>query len=353
MRDTLRKAKPQCLEDLIALNALYRPGPLRGGVVDDYIARKHGRVEIKYDLPQMEPVLKETYGVIAYQEQVMRLASELAGFTLGQADELRRAMGKKDAAKMQAQRDALHERLPRARHPREEGDEDLRVHRVLRRLRLQQGALDDLRAARVPDGVPQGELPAPLHGGAAHDRVAELRQGRAVPGGVPRARRARPAAGHQRAASWQFVVAARRRAVRAGRRQGRGRGRDSVDPRGPRGARRPDLVPLRAGRAHRSAAREQEGAREPDQGRRVRLARARRPRDLSARGGRACSPASIASSITAAAIRAIAIRGSRGSSAATPRRRHGCDDDAALPAVRGRGRRPRRSASKRKRSAST
>jgi DNA polymerase-3 subunit alpha len=105
MRDTLRKAKPDCLEDLIALNALYRPGPLRGGVVDDYINRRHGRVEIKYDLPLMEPVLKETYGVIAYQEQVMRLASELAGFTLGQADELRRAMGKKDAAKMQAQRD--------------------------------------------------------------------------------------------------------------------------------------------------------------------------------------------------------------------------------------------------------
>ena len=104
MREMLRKAKPQCLEDLIALNALYRPGPLRGGVVDDYIARKHGRVEIKYDVPQMESVLKDTYGVIAYQEQVMRLASELAGFTLGQADELRRAMGKKDAAKMAAKR---------------------------------------------------------------------------------------------------------------------------------------------------------------------------------------------------------------------------------------------------------
>ena len=104
MREMLRKAKPQCLEDLIALNALYRPGPLRGGVVDDYIARKHGRVEIKYDLPQMEPVLRDTYGVIAYQEQVMRLASELAGYTLGQADELRRAMGKKDAAKMAAKR---------------------------------------------------------------------------------------------------------------------------------------------------------------------------------------------------------------------------------------------------------
>jgi DNA polymerase-3 subunit alpha len=107
MRDVLRRAKPQCLEDLIALNALYRPGPLRGGVVDDYIARKHGRVNIPYDLPQMEPVLKETYGVIAYQEQVMRLARELAGFTLGEADELRRAMGKKDAAKMAAKRAAF------------------------------------------------------------------------------------------------------------------------------------------------------------------------------------------------------------------------------------------------------
>jgi DNA polymerase-3 subunit alpha len=105
MRETLRKAKPQCLEDLIALNALYRPGPLRGGVVDDYISRKHGRTEIKYETPAMEPSLKETYGVIAYQEQVMRLASDLAGFTLGQADELRRAMGKKDEKKMAATRD--------------------------------------------------------------------------------------------------------------------------------------------------------------------------------------------------------------------------------------------------------
>jgi DNA polymerase-3 subunit alpha len=105
MRDTLRKAKPQQLEDLIALNALYRPGPLRGGVVDDYINRRHGRVEIKYELPQMESVLKESYGVIAYQEQVMRLASELAGFTLGEADLLRKAMGKKSATVMQAQRE--------------------------------------------------------------------------------------------------------------------------------------------------------------------------------------------------------------------------------------------------------
>jgi DNA polymerase III subunit alpha len=105
MRDILRKSKPQRLEDLIALNALYRPGPLRSGMVDDFIARKQGKTEIKYELPQLEPVLADTYGVIAYQEQVMRISNVVAGFSLGQADLLRKAMGKKkadDMAKMRA-----------------------------------------------------------------------------------------------------------------------------------------------------------------------------------------------------------------------------------------------------------
>jgi DNA polymerase-3 subunit alpha len=104
MRDILRKAKPQRLDDLIALNALYRPGPLRSGMVDDFIARKHGRVKVSYEVKELEPILADTYGVIAYQEQVMRVASALAGFTLGEADLLRKAMGKKNAAVMQAQR---------------------------------------------------------------------------------------------------------------------------------------------------------------------------------------------------------------------------------------------------------
>ena len=95
MRDLLRKARPERLDDLIALNALYRPGPLKSGMVDDWIARKQGRTEIKYELPQLEPILAETYGVIAYQEQVMRIAQSLAGFSLGQADVLRKAMGKR------------------------------------------------------------------------------------------------------------------------------------------------------------------------------------------------------------------------------------------------------------------
>ncbi|MCY4598546.1 MAG: DNA polymerase III subunit alpha [Acidobacteria bacterium] len=105
MRETLRKAKPKRFDDLIALNALYRPGPLRGGVIDDFIKRKHGKVEITYEVPELEPILAHTYGVIAYQEQVMRIASDLGGFTMGEGDVLRKAMGKKDAAVMQAQRE--------------------------------------------------------------------------------------------------------------------------------------------------------------------------------------------------------------------------------------------------------
>ncbi len=104
MRDILRKAKPQRIDDLIALNALYRPGPLRSGMVDDFIARKHGKVKVTYEVKELEPILADTYGVIAYQEQVMRIASVLAGFTLGEADLLRKAMGKKKADVMQAQR---------------------------------------------------------------------------------------------------------------------------------------------------------------------------------------------------------------------------------------------------------
>ncbi|HYM22243.1 MAG TPA: DNA polymerase III subunit alpha, partial [Vicinamibacterales bacterium] len=104
MREILRKAKPQRLDDLIALNALYRPGPLRSGMVDDYIARKQGRTEVVYELPQLEPILRDTYGVIAYQEQVMRISNVLAGFTLGEADILRKAMGKKNPEVMAKQR---------------------------------------------------------------------------------------------------------------------------------------------------------------------------------------------------------------------------------------------------------
>jgi DNA polymerase-3 subunit alpha len=105
MRDLLKKMKPDSFEDIIALLALYRPGPLESGMVDDYIKRKHGKLQEKYELPQLKDVLQETHGVILYQEQVMRIASVLAGFSLGDADLLRRAMGKKKPEEMEAQRE--------------------------------------------------------------------------------------------------------------------------------------------------------------------------------------------------------------------------------------------------------
>ena len=104
MRELLTKLKPTAFEDVAALVALYRPGPLQSGMVDDFIKRKHGRTKVEYPLPQLEPILKDTYGVIVYQEQVMQIASALAGYTLGDADLLRRAMGKKKAEEMAAQR---------------------------------------------------------------------------------------------------------------------------------------------------------------------------------------------------------------------------------------------------------
>ncbi|MEE8349520.1 MAG: DNA polymerase III subunit alpha [Acidobacteriota bacterium] len=104
MRDILRKLQPNRFEDLIALNALYRPGPIQGGMIDDFIDRRHGKVEIENVVPEVEETLRETYGVIVYQEQVMQIASKMAGFTLGEADLLRRAMGKKKKSVMQAQR---------------------------------------------------------------------------------------------------------------------------------------------------------------------------------------------------------------------------------------------------------
>ncbi|HVZ71023.1 MAG TPA: DNA polymerase III subunit alpha [Polyangia bacterium] len=99
-RELLKKLKPDCFEDIVAAGALYRPGPLEGGMVDDFIERKHGRKRVEYDHPTLEPILKDTYGVIVYQEQVMQISSALAGYSLGKADLLRRAMGKKKAEAM-------------------------------------------------------------------------------------------------------------------------------------------------------------------------------------------------------------------------------------------------------------
>jgi len=109
MRDLLRKLQPTTIEDIIALISLYRPGPMGSGMIDDFVGRKHGKIKVKYEHPILEPILKDTCGVIVYQEQVMRIATDLAGFPAGQADTLRRAMGKKIPEEIEKQRENFME----------------------------------------------------------------------------------------------------------------------------------------------------------------------------------------------------------------------------------------------------
>jgi DNA polymerase-3 subunit alpha len=119
MRDVLRRYRPTTVEDLTALNALYRPGPIQGGMIDDFIERKWGRRKVEYVLPELEVLLKETLGVIVYQEQVMQIANVLAGYSLGEADLLRRAMGKKNAEEMARQRERFAVGAAKNKHPKD------------------------------------------------------------------------------------------------------------------------------------------------------------------------------------------------------------------------------------------
>jgi DNA polymerase-3 subunit alpha len=118
MRDVLRRYKPDTVEDLTALNALYRPGPIQGGMIDDFIERKWGRRKVEYMLPELEGILKETLGVIVYQEQVMQIANVVASYSLGEADLLRRAMGKKNPEEMAKQRDRFMSGAAALGHPK-------------------------------------------------------------------------------------------------------------------------------------------------------------------------------------------------------------------------------------------
>jgi DNA polymerase III subunit alpha len=118
MRDVLRRYQPNTIGDLTALNALYRPGPIQGGMIDDFIDRKHGRKKVEYELPELKEVLEETLGVIVYQEQVMQIANRLAGYSLGEADLLRRAMGKKKPEEMAQQRERFVQGAVQRGYPR-------------------------------------------------------------------------------------------------------------------------------------------------------------------------------------------------------------------------------------------
>ncbi len=123
MTQVVRAVAPDSLSELMAILALYRPGPLDSGEVSKYIQRKHKRVPIKYLMPELEPILSETYGVILYQEQVMRIASEIAGFSMSEADELRKAMGKKIPEVMEKQKKKFVERAVKRKIPEEKAKE--------------------------------------------------------------------------------------------------------------------------------------------------------------------------------------------------------------------------------------
>ena len=197
MRELLRKAKPERLDDLIALNALYRPGPLKSGMVDDFISRKQGKTEVKYELPQLAPILGDTYGVIAYQEQVMRIAAVLAGFSMGQSDVLRKAMGKKDPKVMAKQREAFMDGA------RKNGVNEKKATKIFDLMEFFAGYGFNKSHSTTyawvayQTGYLKANYPVALHGGAADHRSGEHRQARDVPRRVPRPRRPDPAARHQ------------------------------------------------------------------------------------------------------------------------------------------------------------
>ena len=163
--------------------ALYRPGPM--DLIEEFVNRKHGRSPIAYEHPLMERHLQETYGIMVYQEQVMRLAADLAGLTLGEADILRKAMGKKDRELMAQQREKFIGGCKANKIDAAQGRADLGADRQVRRLRLQQESCRVLRARGVSDGVLESELPGRVHGRAAHVGNGQDGQDRPVRRGVP------------------------------------------------------------------------------------------------------------------------------------------------------------------------
>ncbi len=170
IRDLLQRMKPDHFRDIIATNALYRPGPLEGGMVDDYIQVKHRRKEAEYKHPVMKEILEETHGVMVYQEQVMRILNRLGGIELSNAYSCIKAISKKKLsmiAKFREQFTAgtVEQGLKAARSRRA-----LRHDREVRRLRLQQEPFDRLCADRVHDGLSQGPLFGRIHGRASLGR---------------------------------------------------------------------------------------------------------------------------------------------------------------------------------------
>ena len=238
MTDLVIKLKPRTFKEIIPLVALYRPGPLGSGMVEDYVNRKHGVTRVEYLLPELEELTAETLGVIVYQDQVLQIANQLAGYSLGEADLLRRAMGKKKAEEMAKQRERFVSGATARNIDKAKAEEVFELIAKFAELRLREVAFDGLRADHLPDGLSEGEPPARVPGGAAHHRVRQPRQARAL-------HRARAREGHRDPAARRERVGARlhhdgrRHPLRFRRGQERRRRRDRGDRRGARRERGP------------------------------------------------------------------------------------------------------------------
>ena len=192
MKEWLIKLQPTRFEDLIAMNALYRPGPM--DYIPDFVERKQGRQEIKYDLPQMEDILQDTYGITVYQEQVMLLSRKLADFTRGQADTLRKAMGKKLKDVLDGLKGLFIEGGTKNGHARE----DMGRLGEVRLICFQQVPCDLLCLGKLPDGLAQGALPCRVPGGQSHEESLQHGRDQEDHGRLQEERHQGPQPGHQR-----------------------------------------------------------------------------------------------------------------------------------------------------------
>ena len=185
MRSLMRSLAPTTFDDVAALVALYRPGPMAANMHRDYADRKNGRQTVTYLHPDLEEILGDTYGLMIYQESVMRVAQKIAGYDLAEADNLRKACGKKIRALIQAEREKFVAGCVATGYDESLGTAPVRHHRALRRLRLQQVPRLRLRVHRLPDGVAEGPLPGRVPGQPAHLGQGQQGQDRGVPRRVP------------------------------------------------------------------------------------------------------------------------------------------------------------------------
>ena len=181
MRSLMRSLAPTSFDDVAALVALYRPGPMAANMHRDYADRKNGRQAVTYLHPDLEEILGDTYGLMIYQESVMRVAQKIAGYDLAEADNLRKACGKKIRALIQAEREKFVAGCVATGYEESLGHRPLRHHRALRRLRLQQVPRLRLRVHRLPDGLAEGPLPGRVPGQPAHLGQGQQGQDRGLP----------------------------------------------------------------------------------------------------------------------------------------------------------------------------